>query len=237
MSDIGKNIRELREQKGLTQEDLAARLFVTRQTLSNYENKKTRPDIEMLLKIAEELDTDINTVIYGIATSNQRHQEQCRLVIGGIALIFTLVCTAVVHHFDKADMTYDITLRFFVCLVLLPVFWCLLGWTFVQGAVLLTKPKPLNFSWVKYAKFLILVLIAAYVVVILPHVIFEIICSIEFYQNESYSMSLPLENIYDWILLKTEYFVSRCPQIFALLGGMFRVFEFPSSHQELKEDQ
>ena len=35
MRDIGKNIRDLRESKGLTQEELAARLSVTRQTVSN----------------------------------------------------------------------------------------------------------------------------------------------------------------------------------------------------------
>lgn len=35
MRDTGKNIRDLRESKGLTQEELAARLFVTRQTVSN----------------------------------------------------------------------------------------------------------------------------------------------------------------------------------------------------------
>lgn len=38
MRDIGKNIRDLRQQKHLTQEELAEQLFVTRQTISNYEN-------------------------------------------------------------------------------------------------------------------------------------------------------------------------------------------------------
>ena len=37
MRDIGKNIRTLRERKGMTQEELAQALFVTRQTVSNYE--------------------------------------------------------------------------------------------------------------------------------------------------------------------------------------------------------
>lgn len=39
--DIGKNIKDLREQKGLTQEALAEQLFVTRQTVSNYETGRT----------------------------------------------------------------------------------------------------------------------------------------------------------------------------------------------------
>ena len=37
MRDIGKNIKQLREGKGMTQEGLAEQLFVTRQTISNYE--------------------------------------------------------------------------------------------------------------------------------------------------------------------------------------------------------
>ena len=35
MRDIGKNIRDLRQQSRLTQDELAERLFVTRQTISN----------------------------------------------------------------------------------------------------------------------------------------------------------------------------------------------------------
>lgn len=38
MRDIGKNIKELRRARGLTQEELGERLHVTRQTVSNYEN-------------------------------------------------------------------------------------------------------------------------------------------------------------------------------------------------------
>ena len=46
MRDIGKNIRDLRKRQNMTQDELAARLFVTRQTVSNYENGRTRPDVE-----------------------------------------------------------------------------------------------------------------------------------------------------------------------------------------------
>ena len=42
MRDIGKNIRELRLRAGFSQDELAERLFVTRQTVSNYENGPAR---------------------------------------------------------------------------------------------------------------------------------------------------------------------------------------------------
>ena len=45
MRDIGKNIRDLRKRQNMTQDELAARLFVTRQTVSNYEIGRTRPDV------------------------------------------------------------------------------------------------------------------------------------------------------------------------------------------------
>ena len=51
MRDIGKNIRYLRETKGLTQDQLAEKLFVTRQTVSNYETGRTRPDVDMIVSI------------------------------------------------------------------------------------------------------------------------------------------------------------------------------------------
>lgn len=38
MANVGKNIRNLRTQKKLTQDELAEKLFVSRQTVSNYEN-------------------------------------------------------------------------------------------------------------------------------------------------------------------------------------------------------
>ena len=53
MRDIGKNIKDLRIRAKLTQEELAEKLFVTRQTVSNYENGKSRPDVDMIVKIGQ----------------------------------------------------------------------------------------------------------------------------------------------------------------------------------------
>ena len=70
MSRIGKNIKKARSEKGYTQEQLAQKLSVTRNTISNYETGHSNPDIEMLQMLAEALETDPNTLIYGEKKSN-----------------------------------------------------------------------------------------------------------------------------------------------------------------------
>lgn len=48
----GKQIRHLRTQLGMTQEELAGELNVTRQALSNWERDVNEPDLNMLKKFA-----------------------------------------------------------------------------------------------------------------------------------------------------------------------------------------
>ena len=61
---VGKNIKFFREKKDITQSELADKLCVTRQAVSNWENGKTEPDIEMLNKIASVLEISIEELIY-----------------------------------------------------------------------------------------------------------------------------------------------------------------------------
>ena len=46
MAEVGKNIKKIRKEKNLTQDDLAERLYCTRQTISNYENGKSEPNMK-----------------------------------------------------------------------------------------------------------------------------------------------------------------------------------------------
>lgn len=50
--ELGKRITELRKANNLTQEGMAERCSVTRQTISNWENGKSYPDLEMLVFIS-----------------------------------------------------------------------------------------------------------------------------------------------------------------------------------------
>lgn len=56
MANIGKNISKLRRIKGLTQDELAEKLFVTRQTVSGWENGRTQPGLDILGELADVLD-------------------------------------------------------------------------------------------------------------------------------------------------------------------------------------
>ena len=50
--ELGKRIKEYRNTAQMTQEDLAEKMFVSRQTISNWENDKSYPDIHSLLMLS-----------------------------------------------------------------------------------------------------------------------------------------------------------------------------------------
>ena len=60
---LSDNIKNLRKNKGFTQEELANKLNVVRQTVSKWENGYSVPDAEMLKKIAEILETDVSQLL------------------------------------------------------------------------------------------------------------------------------------------------------------------------------
>ena len=60
---IGKKITELRKKYNFTQEGLAEKIGVTRQTLSNWENDITSPDLNQASLLCKELKININDLI------------------------------------------------------------------------------------------------------------------------------------------------------------------------------
>ena len=60
---LNENIRNLRKAKGISQEELAIKLNVVRQTVSKWEKGLSVPDSSMLVSLAEELDTSVSTLL------------------------------------------------------------------------------------------------------------------------------------------------------------------------------
>lgn len=63
--NFGEQIKSLRSHEGLTQEQFAEKLNVTRQAVSNWENNRNLPDIEMLILIAQTFHISLDNLILG----------------------------------------------------------------------------------------------------------------------------------------------------------------------------
>ena len=68
---VSKNIKRFRQAQSMTQEELAQKLSVTRQAVSNWENGKTEPDVDMLGKIAKVLSVSVEELIYGAKSKSE----------------------------------------------------------------------------------------------------------------------------------------------------------------------
>lgn len=60
---LSENIKTLRKRKGFTQEELAARIHVVRQTVSKWEKGISVPDAETLQKLAEVLEVSVSQLL------------------------------------------------------------------------------------------------------------------------------------------------------------------------------
>ena len=66
-----ENLKNMRKASGLSQEELAHKLNVVRQTISKWEKGTSVPDSEMLIKIAEEFDTSVSTLLGETVTPDE----------------------------------------------------------------------------------------------------------------------------------------------------------------------
>lgn len=62
---FGENLKTLRRNKAFTQEELAARLNVVRQTVSKWEKGQSVPDSEILVRLAEILEVPVSQLLGG----------------------------------------------------------------------------------------------------------------------------------------------------------------------------
>ena len=68
---FAENLRKLREQKGLTQRQLGAQMFVNHSTVARWENGTRLPDAAMLLRLSRCLGVNINTLLQLVAWSEE----------------------------------------------------------------------------------------------------------------------------------------------------------------------
>ena len=124
----------------MTQDELAQKLFVTRQTVSNYENGKSRPDVEMLDRIAQMLETDIVTLIYG---PTAKKIPGVVFACGAAVVVGILLLIANANAGKLANQSFEIGMLSKALFILGPMYFVFLGWlaSGLIGLAMKWKPK------------------------------------------------------------------------------------------------
>ena len=87
--ELGTQIKKYRQELQISQEELADRVYVSRQTISNWENDNVLPSVEMLIKMADFFGVSTDFLLGRTPTSvisvdglTEEQQSHVRLLVG-----------------------------------------------------------------------------------------------------------------------------------------------------------
>ena len=116
--ELGKQIKEHRQEAHLSQEELANRVYVSRQTISNWENDKSYPDVNSLVLLSE---------IFQISLDN--------LIKGDIGVMKEVIQKEEIEKMNRYGRIYTIMLIATVVSVV-PLFMWLGVWAFIPWGII-----------------------------------------------------------------------------------------------------
>ena len=94
--ELGKQIKKYRNEKELSQTALAERVFVSRQTISNWENDKSYPDIKSLVLLSEIFEISLDQLIKGdVDMMREQINQDDQRAFGRLSRIFTVLFAAI----------------------------------------------------------------------------------------------------------------------------------------------
>lgn len=104
--ELGKQIKKYRNELGLSQDALAEKIYVSRQTISNWENDKNYPDVNSLVLLSEVFKVSIDNLIKGdveimkeqVNAEDKREFEKLSQVFG-ILFLLVVVSPIPLAHF------------------------------------------------------------------------------------------------------------------------------------------
>lgn len=101
--ELHQRLIDLRKARGLSQEELVEKLYVSRQTISNWERGRTYPDINSLLLMATFFDVSLDNLIKGDVDFMKHQVDQSQfkkwLIIGGISWFFFSIAVPTRYFF------------------------------------------------------------------------------------------------------------------------------------------
>lgn len=160
---IGRFLKSLRKEKGLTQEQLAERFSVSSRTVSRWETGSNMPDVGMLVELADFYDVDIRQIIAGERKSENMDPEtrdtlkqvaeyatakekgtRSKMAAAALMALLALFASTVLFGDDTPGLLYGIipeeichfiVTLVYVCVACLVISYLKVRWT-------LAKPSP-----------------------------------------------------------------------------------------------
>ena len=107
--ELGRQIKKYRGELGLSLEMLAEKIYVSRQTVSNWENDKNYPDINSLLRLSEVFEVSIDILIKGdvekmkeeIRQQDRQQFEMDSYIFSALMLAVLLTPVPLLHYLDN----------------------------------------------------------------------------------------------------------------------------------------
>ena len=116
--ELGKQIKKYRSELSLSQEALAEKIYVSRQTVSNWENNKNYPDINSLLRLSEVFGVSIDILIKGdvekmkeeIRQQDRQQFEMDSYIFSALMLATLLTPVPLLHYLDNLGIALWVAL-------------------------------------------------------------------------------------------------------------------------------
>ncbi|MFA9378377.1 MAG: helix-turn-helix domain-containing protein [Lachnotalea sp.] len=226
MNKIGKNIKTLRTKNKMSQEDLAQKLFVTRQTISNYETGKSNPDVEMIIHIGEVFETDANELIYGVSKLELKKSKMIKLLIRVVICLVLVIAMYYLEKFaiDLSLHTFNVGPLWIIKSAFWPFIYVFVGWTMMFAIHIFTGAKPLGGKFARTIHYIIIIIIVSYIILLLPMWIWLIKSTVEQFVllksggEYSYESSLSLTPLWNKLSTKLQLYAFHYSATFIFMG-------------------
>ena len=156
------NLKTLRKNKGLSQEELSVKLNVVRQTVSKWEQGLPVPDAEMLISISEVFDTPVSTILG--ENIDEQEKNDLKVISEKLEVINEQLSK---KQKQKRNIFVNTLIIADVCLILLFILLALLGspyqsWDYSdpEWSVIGTLWHPFEWVYFKVAPLMIIVITA-----------------------------------------------------------------------------
>lgn len=103
---FAETLKKLRTEKGLSQRDLAERVYVTRSTVARWENGSRLPDVAMMSRLSDCLDVDVSTLLATAMESDESPNvimvdDRKIILSGGLPVLEAVMPNASVTGFTR----------------------------------------------------------------------------------------------------------------------------------------